>query len=585
MSEQYRISREQDGDGGPERPASLIAPQRLEDMYKSLKFLEPEEDAEGRSKNWRELWREVKPWENGIELSDNIRESVRDYIAKRMPKVKESASALQDLPDEELLNALTHNWFEEVEGVRGERQEVLLAVMAHVVKRIEKRAYADILESADEAALAKIGLDAGTRELTASLLDASIKTDPLFIRFLAYSQLSGTPPDEASGTAFFVPGSDTPHTIAELFPHETQFMARRLQQIAEAGGAWTEKEGGEIFREYVRVLGDFYREKDPARAMGHHQKAYGLYEALMKTNFPVILTLPTEGYYQEPYFDPEMRISLLTPDSVAEEDLFRKAQGAMADSLNVLGEERFAEFMRAQPLHSGIAIGSYGVNLSFNAVAQEKPAILLYLNEQMRTCDRSFWQFVERIENAEEAFAGMDRSKKSGMIERMSRMNTMLHEFAHAIYHDDGAESARMGREPLTAIKEVKAETLYRPLVPAVIEKGGLDGTREQWAVAILASSLQILHSEPLGDPYYYSTVYTLNDLFAKGAVVFENDRLRIEDVNAFYDVQRRSGEELLGLYRDTGMSEQKATAWIRERCEPAPPVAALKEFLDKERE
>ncbi len=88
------------GESAPERAAPLVAPERLEHIYKSLKFLEPEEDAEGNVKNWRELWRDVGPWENGIELSDSIREALRDYVEKKIPNIIEDFSAFYEVQRE-----------------------------------------------------------------------------------------------------------------------------------------------------------------------------------------------------------------------------------------------------------------------------------------------------------------------------------------------------------------------------------------------------------------------------------------------------------------------------------------------------
>ena len=146
---------------------------------------------------------------------------------------------------------------------------------------------------------------------------------------------------------------------------------------------------------------------------------------------------PTEGYYKEPYLDPELRIALATKDSMEEESVFRHAQSAMAETLEQIGFERFENAMKRQPLRSVTALGSFGVNLMFNAVAQEKPAIILYRNEQIHAFDREFPGFLEEtISNTEKAFADVLPEERKGRMERMSRMNTMLHEFGHSCLPD-----------------------------------------------------------------------------------------------------------------------------------------------------
>ena len=576
----------------PSEESSEIKEERLISSEPKLRYIdkaftlmrEAEEDPEtGEKTPWLDLYKNVKPYENALELSDNIRATVRDFVEKKILKLKEDIPTIKELPDKNLLEALTNNWFEELgEKIKGERREVLLTVMAHIVKRIEMVAYRKTLENATEEDLRKIGIDPKLKNLLAQILDTSITADPLFVRFMAYSQLTPSPSEESSSVTLERPKDKKQHTLSSLFPHEAKFLANRFEVISKDDENWIDQPGGSIFKEYLRALSAFYQESDSVKAPERQKTVEDLYEKLISSGFPILITPATEGYYKEPYFDPELKVSIVTLESMKEEALFGQAQKAMADSLDVLNVSRFRDDMESQKVRSTIVIGGYGVNLIFNAVAQEKPAILLYLNEQMRSYDRNFPNFVRSIENADTEFENLIPEEKIKFLERMSRTDTILHEFGHSVYPDGSEEARRLGRRPLTIIDEVKAEIIYHPLIPSIIEKGGLDGTKEQWAIATLASSLQILKDQPPGDPYYHAAIYSLNALFENGAVVFEEGKFRVIDFEAFYEVQKLAAEELLNIYRDKKMTERKTWNWIKKKCNPNKQVKLVEEFIKK---
>ena len=467
------------GDGVRETksdPEKLIASEpKLRYIGRALELLRPEINQLGEEENWKDLYKEVKPWANSLELSDNVRDAVREYIAKKIPRLQERAPSLGDLSDKKVLEALTNNWFEEVgEEVEGTRREVLLAVMAHVVKRIESRVYRKILGESSETDLQKLALNQGLRDLTVAIMETSEKADPLFIRFMAYAQLSGKPPEEASSAALYLPGDDRPHTIASLFPHETQFLSKRFAAIAADSGGWIHEPGGEVFKRYLEALGHLYEQIDAQQAEKAQEVVLHLYEELLAADFPVLLTPATEGLYKEPYWDPELKVSLATPDARREEGLFHKAKEAMAGSLDALGMERFSTSMRSRSVRSVDVLGGYGVNVYLNAVAQEKPAILIYRNDQIRAYDRDFPAYMEISADTPERFGDLDTVRRTALMEKMSRMNTVLHELAHSMFLDESPEAERMGRVPLTAIDEIKAEIGYRALMPHVLKKEDL---------------------------------------------------------------------------------------------------------------
>ena len=556
----------------PEKEEGVVLPPgpKLRYLDKAFSILREEE-------SWLNLSEKVKPYENGLEFTNNIRDVVFEFVAEKIPNLKRGIPSLGELGEKELLNALTHNWFEAVgEEVQGSRKEILLATMAHVVKRIENMVTRQILSKASEGNLEKLGLNSSTRDLLNEVLETSIKADPIYIRFMAYSQLSGKPPEEAGPVALHLPGDDKLHTIPELFPHESQFLAKRFSGLAERSGEWVSLSGGEIFQKYLGVLGSFYAEKDPERATEIQKEIEKLYSELLASDFPVIITPATEGYYKEPYYDPELKISLRTPDAEKEEADWRNMRDKLAESLDVLDARQFADSVKEKAPKSVIVLGGFGVNITFNAAAQEKPSILIFLNEQIRA-DKEFPGAAKKlVANTAEIFGEELTENKRKFLESISRNDTVLHELTHGIFPDDSPEAKRLGGRPCTIIDEVKAEICHRPFVPEVIKRGGLKGTKEEWAAGMLTMSLQILRDSLSGDPYYYAAAYALNDLFESGAVVIEGEKVRILDFEKYYEVQKKAAEEVLDLYRDQKMTERKAAKWIKTRCVPNKEVKGV---------
>ena len=376
---------------------------------------------------------------------------------------------------------------------------------------------------------------------------------------------------------FSVPGDKKTHPIAELFPHESQFLARHLGELSEKESEWKKYPGGKEFAEYLGAIKEFYSSKDPAEAEKIQEKIVECYAKVSKTDFPVILVSGTEGYYKEPYIDPELRVCISTNETNNEIKSFEHAKELMANSLGEIGAEKFADNVKNMEIKSSIALGGFGVNLAFNAVAQEDVFYHLFLNEQIFAYDRYFPKYVGMVENSNEAFSDISAEEKKNRIEKMSRMSSMFQVFGHRIYPYNSEAGQRLGRKPLTTIDEVKAETLWRSLIPQIIKDKEFFGTEEQWATATLASlSLTAKDSEVYSD----SAVYNLNALFSSGAVKFENEKLVISDVNKYFSIEKECAEKVLGLYRDETMTERKASAWIKKECVPTELVEPFLSFI-----
>lgn len=562
------------------------SPPKLRFIRRALELLHSDRDGEtpDPKEHWTRVYENVKPWESGIELSDNIRAAVQEFVEHKMPRVKKRIPSFGKLPNKALLEALVHNWFEGVEeAVGGQRREVLLAVMAHVVNKVETVAWKETLKHTDKNGRGKLGLDADTRELLVRVLDIASTADQLFIRFLAYTQMSGKPPEEASREGLFVPHDTQPHTIAKLFPKETRYLADNLALLVGESAAWTNKPGGKEFQAFLKTLGLFYRATTVEEAGRLLQEIEQRYSATVTSGFPILVTPAFEGYQKEPYLDPELRISLTSPDARQENDQFHRAQLALGKAIDTLGVGRFRTGVEQRPFRTVVSVGSYGVNLVFKAVAQEDRAVVLYADEQRRAYDREYSESIKLIKNSAQAFSTLEMDKRAVLFGRMSRMNTMLHEFGHPVYPDGSIEAKRLGRVPLTSIDEVKAEMMYRGVLRELIAEGAVEGTQEQWAAALLASSIQQLKDNSPGEPYYHAAVYPLNCLVERGAIAVENNRVVIRDVGTLYEVLNQGAHEVLALYEDGGMTEQKAARWVRVRCSPNAEVAKLEALVKKE--
>jgi hypothetical protein len=546
----------------------------LRNIFKVLNLLHAEELPSGERVDRKELPEKIKPWENGLELSDNIREVVRDYTIKKIPSLKEKISSINDLPDRKLLEALSNNWFEEIgDEVGGQRREVLLAVAAHMVNHIENKVYEKVLEKSSEQELAKLNLTPELRDLTVRLLQVCEKADPLFIRFLAASQLTPKPPETKEPLAMKRPGDEKEYTPALLFPHETQFISKGFSEISAQETDWKKYPGGEIFRDYIQTLSEVYQEADPAKITDCRKQAEDLYKQLLRSGFPIIVTSAMEDYYKPPYLDPELRVSILTPEAQKEELSFQKVRNSMAENLDVLDISQSRDSVEKGFIRNGVAIGSFGVNLTFNAVAQ---GTLLYFNEQIRAYDKPFPLWTGLVANSEQEFANLEEEEKIKFLEELSRLNTVMHEISHDVYPESPSEQdkdqqgpsaiERFGKGNKNNFMEISAEIIYRGMIPEMIERGGLSGTKEQWAIATLVSSLQQITDDE-GSEYRSAAIYSLNKLFKEKTVELSDGRLVINDFDRYYETHKELARELIRQFEDAGMNEKKAKAWFKENC------------------
>ena len=448
--------------------------------------------------------------------------------------------------------------------------------MGHITKKIETRIYKKVLEEAGEDEIQKLGLPSNMRQLTIDCLDASVKSDPLFIRFLAYSQLAPKPPKDANPIAPI--GQDgQPHTFPELFPHETQFISKKLSAILENGQLWKNEPGADEFLEYLGYLAQFFSEKDIEKSKELHKKVEKTYGQLISSDFPLIIVPPLEGYYKPPYLDPELKVAIRTPELRSQEERFRSIQEALAGKLDELGVGQFSDDMRKRVIRSFISIGSYGVGITFNAVAQEEPAIALFINDQIRAYDTNLKKFLPLVNGSEKFFSGVTEQR----VEEMSREDTILHELSHAVYPTKTPEAKRLGAEQESIIGEIAAESIYRGVIGELINDGEIDYTPEQYAVITLCMPLITIEgSSDTDDEYYKAAVFVLNGLFEKGIVEFNKDKIYIKDQAALFEHFRNNAREILSLYEDPGMTEQRTKNWLSKKRRAGKKLQEVIDFV-----
>ena len=505
-------------------------------LLRSEKVFDPDGQEIGES-NWKDLYEQVGSWETGLELSDKIREIVRKHLISKFPTLKERIPSLNELPDEDVFNALANGWFDNIEDeVKGKRVEVLLSVLAHISRRIETRIYSKIIEEADEEQFQKLGLKPNLRDLLINTLEASAKSDPLYIRFLAYAQLTPQPSKSANPVARIGPDRKR-HTWAELFPHETQFISKKLEAILDSKDKWRNIQGAKQFAKYINLLKVFFSETDPKKAYKLNVEIAKAYADSITGGFPIIISPPTGSYYREPYRDPELRVSLRTPESRIQEKHFIALQNAMADELETLGVGRFSEAMRNKPIASVVSIGAYGANLTFTAAAETEKDITIFLDEQIRRYDRNLKNYIPIVDISAKAFEKTTPEE----IEMVSREDTVFHELSHSVWTLNKKAQTRLGRKPETTIAEAAAETISRGLAQGLIDKGHINYTPEQYIASAICTLFQYFKEKDESNEYYKAAVYVANGIFEQDLAEFDGKKIRIKDIDGIFNYFRES--------------------------------------------
>lgn len=560
-----------EGEGAVEKienEKSPIEHRRLNSLKKAFQILNRPEEVESEKGEvekvrWLDLYKKIGDFESSTDLSDKIRETAVKWVKNKIPELKKNISAIANLPDEKLSSALVQNWFSELPEVEGQRRETLLAGMASVVKRIETRMWYKKLEQMDEKDLEKMGVKKSERDLLIELLKTGSKTNPLFVRFLAYSRLTPEASKKADLQKFEVPGKKGLFSLSQMFPKETGQLSNKFKKIHEKSEKeeWADEPGGDDMANFLGLMSEIYSENTTAEQAQKLQKEIEkASDKLIKSGFPIVIIPSTEGIYKERYIDPEIRICLRSKDCKEQDQKFEKAKDAMVKCLKKDNLNEFAESLENKHTESLMEIGEFGVNLVFKGVAQEsKGTNIMFINEQRRSYDLNFSKYLDLIGNSNSAFSETTDEQK----QEMARTCSMLHEFSHLhIENSDG--SSRLGKEAEAIICEVEAESIYRAYLPEIIAQQGLDGTKEQWACAMLATSLQMLK-----DPESYANAagFTLKSSIDKGAISWDGNKLKINDIEMLFKIQQESARQVLGLFEDTGMTDEKAKSWVNNNC------------------
>ncbi|MDO8497483.1 MAG: hypothetical protein Q7S61_02975 [bacterium] len=539
--------------------------------------------------HWQDLYQKVKSFNNSTELSDSVHDVLQAWIENKVSPLKKSVHSLRQLTNKSLVEAILEGWLStdihDRQGnpisLNGQRRGVLLATMSHIIRKVETTMYVNILKKASSNDLEKLGLDESLKKLTVDLLTTSLKTDPLFVRFLTYTQVSSTKTKQTTTETLYITENE-PYSIRTFFPRETKLLARHFQKLAQEGGDWVKKPGGGDFQKYLNVVGQYYAAIDHQESSRLRGEANALYKQCLKAGFPIILTGDNDEIMRSPNRDPEIKVSVRTREAKEEENRWEKMKHAFASSLEDIEAQNQKASVTDQLIIGSVVFGSYGINSIFSTVAQENPTIQIFLDTQARAYDRGFpneW-LKKYISGTAKAFIKLSDSQATGLMECMSRTNTVLHELSHWVFGEDSKETLRFENGPTNrTMQEVKAETLYRALIPQMLQKEALEGTLEQWAMGTCATSLQILkdNSGDWNDDYFLGAVFSLNDLLDKDIVTIVNNQLHIQDVQKYFVTMQEQAKEIVALHQNSEMNETKAKEWIKQRCQPND---ALKKIL-----
>jgi len=549
-------------------PKLIESKPELKNIYSVLNLLE------GHI-NWqKELPGKIEPWENSIELFENVQKEVLKLVEEKVLSFRDNVKSISEISDIDMIDAIVNNWFEGVPETQGQRREVLLAIAAHVIKHIETSAYQEILQNAEETDLEKLGLDLELKDVMIKVLDACMKSDVLFIRSLAFTGLTQAP-EEASLSHFYVPNDKNPHTINELFPKETQYLSRKFKEISAMPIDWGKFSGGEIFKEYLDVLSIAYQEKDVDKIDECYKNIATLYEKSSMSDFPILIIPPEYGWsYFPPYHQQEFRVCLKDPECLKKEKDALFVQSSMAKKLEEKNYPELGKNIRNKIIRVVNSIGDYGVNLSAKALAQAGDSVVIvWLGEQRKFYQKMLETNNFRIQNMDEKQGG-----------EMALLTTVFHELGHCHDNSDPVFE-RFGEDAKVIIDDVKAEQLYRWIVPQMVEEGVIKGDKEQLAIAMLKNSLEWILDSPEGDPYYSAGVYNLNEMLEKKIVEFnlETGLVSIKDLDAFNKLNEELAKKVLNIYSDKSMNKQKAKKWIKENCTPNEITEKVSRFLKKE--
>lgn len=557
---------------------------------------------EGQKPEWQRLT--IPEKSNGetyslLELNNTVRETVREYIEKRLPQLRDipSFEAFQNIPDADLLNALTHGWFdpESVSNVvDGEQNRLLLATAEHMVSRIENGVYQRFLTSASQDQLHAMGLTTELRDVMLNTLKVSSRANPLFIRFMGYvmpestnSPLAeeGREGDESeayTGTALFMPEGKGPYDLATLFPKESASLARGFDRIIAESSAWQNTPGADAFIKHLQALSDLHKSNVDGSLPSIKDRQDAVresYNALLDSGFPIIVTPQMDPGEKPPYIDPEIKVSLRLPKDSAEEQRIGIVKDQMAQTLPELGADvaNFADDLRSLTVHRVVTIGAFGSDLVLRSVAQEEGSIILYIDEQERAYGQELAGKIGQYIDTQ-GIINLSHPDTQALLSNFSMLETSMHESDHAIYSRESDESQRMGADAPVILDEVKADTLYRALIPHMLDLEVAQGKitveeaalqKKQWAITTTGTMMQSLE-QGVESNYYKANIQLLNALLSPQgttppALELHEGKLRITNFDAFYDTMYSQATDILTLYRKT---PEKANEWIAANCQ-----------------
>jgi len=389
-----------------------------------------------------------------------------------------------------------------------------------------------------------------------------------------------------TGTALFMPEGKGPYDLATLFPKESASLARGFDRIISESSGWQNTPGSDAFIKHLQALADLHRSNADGSLPSIADREDAVresYNALLESGFPIIVTPQMDPGEKPPYIDPEIKVSLKLPKDSAEEKQIDIVKDQMAQALGELGDDvaGFANDLKNLSVHRVVTVGAFGSDLVLRSVAQEEGSMILYIDEQERAYGQELageiQKYIQTQDIGGEDIIDFSHPETQAFLSNWSMLETAMHESDHAIYPRESDVSQRMGPDAAVTIDEVKADTVYRALIPHILDLEVAQGKitaehaalqKKQWAITTTGTMMQSLE-QGVESNYYKANIHLLNALLVPQgttppALELHEGKLRITNVDAFYTTMYSQATDILTLYRE---KPDEAKKWIETNC------------------
>ncbi|MBI2035938.1 MAG: hypothetical protein HYT12_04665 [Candidatus Liptonbacteria bacterium] len=427
-----------------------------------------------------------------------------------------------------IVDAAAKRDFSAVEQL-GEKETLSALGLGLTAEKARTALVADAIQGLDSSSLRRFGMTPEQRDIVVQLIKGLESADPEYVRFKARAMR----------------GEKYPKRPTDAL-RESARVNRGLKQACETlekqGTGKVFGEAGKDFLEYLGTLEASYRpltQDGRAKGLGSHtrdaKEAWVAFQKFvgMHPDFPLIVLPKSDSYVKSEAenlgWDPEIRIFWQSPN---QREKSRELQSACQRFVSSI-QDNLPDHAEPSTMEqiAGIRpivcddIGSYGVNMTFRAEAQEfeKARAFVLIENRGRS---------ERLDQARENIWGAFGHEWDDIINSPEFFNLMQaqlmnHELGHNLYGEESKEVLGLGRQAYDSIDEHKADLLAVATLHDVVRESSKQafGERGEEAInlAIIADALTCSRQAPHGELDFYrvSAINILHRLEQNG--VFEN--------------------------------------------------------------